>query len=316
MSQKLTLEAFRQEIRSVLGPQDFTPPVEEVIEDFWNSYSELEAAIAGDTVSLSVDTLHLGSNLPEYERYHGWKGAGKILILLSLLLIWFQWILGIIISLVGFSLHKYGEHIRKADGRRFMHGLIVGVKQSGPGAMANLCAHYIAGSVELVSDLSRVCWPWYPSNVLTGRSTRVSPSSGGPSVGLPPLALERVSRELGPDPTLDLKNHKDMIQFMLSGSPQQSERALADLLDYCESNPDVRKVMTEFKATRETLSELYKMLRMEGAGQWANGHFVPASALAHPHTLRYLLEHPASGREPFETAGSLVLHFKTGSPLK
>ena len=74
--------------------------------------------------------------------------------------------------------------------------------------------------------------------------------------------------------------------------------------------------MTDFKATRETLIELYKMLRMAGAGQWAGGHYVPASALAYPHTLRYLLEHPRSGREPFETAAHLVLHFETGSPLK
>ena len=173
MSQKPTLEAFRQQIRSVLGPSDFTPPIAEVIEDFWNSCSELEAAIAEGTVSLSIDTLKLSGYL-EFGRYHGWKGAGKILLLLALLVIWFQWIFGVIVGLVGFALHKYGEHMRKADGQRFMHSLIVGVKECRPGAMATLCAHYITGTVELVSDSSRVCLPWYPSNVLTGRDTRVS----------------------------------------------------------------------------------------------------------------------------------------------
>ena len=173
MSQKSTLDAFRQEIQSVLGPGEFTSPVAEIIEDFWKSCSELEAAITDGTVSLSIDTLKLSEYL-QYGRYHGWKGAGKILLVLALLVIWFQWIVGLIVGLVGFALHAYGEHMRKADGQRFMHSLIVGVKERRPGAMAALCAHYITGTVELVSDSSRVCLPWYPSNVVTGRDTRVS----------------------------------------------------------------------------------------------------------------------------------------------
>jgi hypothetical protein len=151
-------------------------------------------------------------------------------------------------------------------------------------------------------------------------AARLLSGSGDPSrhyIGLPPLVLGRISRELSPNPNFDPSSHEDMMHEMFSAGSQKSERALVALLDYCDSKPDVRKVMTEFKATRETLIELYQNLRKAGAGQWAGGHYVPASALAYPHTLRYLLEHRGCGRERLlDIAAYLVLHFEGGSSLK
>lgn len=173
MSQRPTLEAFRQQIRSVLGQPDLTPPVAKVVEDFWNSWSPFETAVAAGTVSLSVDMFHLGRNFPDYKRYHPWKGAGKLILALAFVIVWFQWIFGAIVGLIGFALHIYGEHLRKADGQRFMKSLITSVTEGTPTGMANLCAHYIAGTVELVNGPSRAYWPLYPSNVLTGKNARV-----------------------------------------------------------------------------------------------------------------------------------------------
>ncbi|MCL5802101.1 MAG: hypothetical protein M1283_06280 [Gammaproteobacteria bacterium] len=151
-------------------------------------------------------------------------------------------------------------------------------------------------------------------------AARLLSGPGSPSrhyVGLPTLALERISYNLGPNPKFDPYDLENIMHQMRSRSSQQSERALVALLDYCDSNPDVQKVMTEFKATHETLIELYNNLLMAGAGQWAGGHYVPASALAYPHTLRYLLEHLGCGRDTlWQRAAHLVIHFETGSPLK
>lgn len=95
MSQRPTLDAFRQDIQSVLGEACFTPPVEKIAEDFWNYWSALEAAIAEGSVSLSIDTFRLGT---KYKRYSAWKGAAKIIFLLAIVIIWFQWGVGVIVG--------------------------------------------------------------------------------------------------------------------------------------------------------------------------------------------------------------------------
>ena len=65
-------------------------------------------------------------------------------------------------------------------------------------------------------------------------AARLLSGSGSPSrhyIGLPPLALERISRELGSNPKLDPSNLEAIMHEMLSRSSQQSERALVALLD-------------------------------------------------------------------------------------
>lgn len=134
--------------------------------------------------------------------------------------------------------------------------------------------------------------------------------SGG-YLGLPPRALERISHELRRDLTVE-----QMVQEGLAGRDRH-QRALGDLLDYCEADAAVRQVVGEFHTSRESLSALYSRLVTGGAGQWRGGHYVAASAIAYPHTLRYLLEHPTEDR--YRLMGivhKLVVHFERGVRLE
>jgi hypothetical protein len=129
--------------------------------------------------------------------------------------------------------------------------------------------------------------------------------------GLPPRALARICGELaggGRDPN-------ETIQDLLSGGGTQRQAAEDALFDYCEASGGVRQVMDEFGVSRATLKELYSTLLAAGAGQWAGGHWVAASTLAYPETLRYVLEGRANGRNGRETAFSLIMHFERGTPL-
>jgi len=145
-------------------------------------------------------------------------------------------------------------------------------------------------------------------------AARLLASSGGLSgqyTGLPPRPLERISLVLGhqfsPEQTPD---------ELLSGSHRQ-QKPMEALFDYCEANANVRDVMREFNATRDTLKDIYSVLLSGGAGQWAGGHYVAASAVAYPNTLRFLLEHPLTGRdEILGTVYKLIAHFETGAPLE
>src|SRR5205807_7554439 len=58
---------------------------------------------------------------------------------------------------------------------------------------------------------------------LAARLLSRSDGSSRHYVGLPPLALERISRELGLDPKFDPSSHEDMMHAMLSAGSQKSK---------------------------------------------------------------------------------------------
>jgi hypothetical protein len=53
---------------------------------------------------------------------------------------------------------------------------------------------------------------------------------------------------------------------------------------------------------------------MVGAGQWACGHWVAASALAYSDALRYLLMRRKENMQ--ETAYNLIMYFERGAALE
>lgn len=101
--------------------------------------------------------------------------------------------------------------------------------------------------------------------------------------GGPPTRLKEISQRLA-RPTgqrLDL-------EVLMADDGEQGQDELFKL---CEEDTAVSEVMKRYQATRATLSELFTRLRAVGAGQWAGGHYVAASALAYPHTLEFLLRY-------------------------
>lgn len=128
-------------------------------------------------------------------------------------------------------------------------------------------------------------------------------------VGLPPAQLMMISNELarGLESGWDLATALADLDRLAA-----AERAL---LSYCESNEDIREVMEEFNISSGELKELYDTLLVVGAGQWAGGHFVAASAIAYPETLRFLLAHRDDSEAGWVEVVARVIHyFETGLP--
>lgn len=143
-------------------------------------------------------------------------------------------------------------------------------------------------------------------------AARLMSLGGGPSgtyVGLPPRSLERISRELGRE-----VRPEDMTQELMA-TPNRRQQAEEALLNYCLAQPSIQSLLGEFDAGGAILKELYSRLCLSGAGQWAGGHWVAASALAYPHTLRFLLTNLQGGASHMEQAYALIMHFERGAPL-
>lgn len=141
----------------------------------------------------------------------------------------------------------------------------------------------------------------------------------GPSgtyLGLPPRSLERIERELGRE-----VRPGDMMRELMAtpnrrmATPNRRQEAEEALLDYCLAQPAIQSLVQEFGANRATLKDLYSTLRVAGAGQWRGGHWVAASALAYPHSLRFLLTNQEGGVSHMRQAFALIMHFERGAPL-
>jgi len=143
---------------------------------------------------------------------------------------------------------------------------------------------------------------------LASRLFAVSSDSGGVYVGLPPRRLQKISQELGKpfDPN-------KVMEDIFSGGDRKTSAENA-LLDYCEQQPTIQASLREFKISRQELQELYHQLLMVGAGQWTCGHWVAASALAYPESLRYVLTRREENMQ--ETAFNLIMYFERGAALE
>ena len=144
---------------------------------------------------------------------------------------------------------------------------------------------------------------------LASRLYAIGSGQGGHSPSLPPAPLRRISQDLG--------RPLDPGSFMqsLAARDDPRQRARDALYAYCEASPAVHAVMDDFGVTRTELDELYWQLMAVGAGQWARGHWVAASALGYPETLRYVLEGRRRGRELPDLTFAVGMYFERGAPL-
>jgi hypothetical protein len=168
-SQKPSLQKFQEQIEAAFG-QPLTSTASLAAEDFWRNWSAFLERISNDSITLNPDMLFLSRNFPEYGRYHIWKGLTITSLLIGAVLLFFYWPVGVILLLLSVGCYFFSKYKKVADGKRFIKGLRKELIQNPLSkGMAKLCAHYIAGTIQLESTDGRAHWPQYPSNVITGK---------------------------------------------------------------------------------------------------------------------------------------------------
>jgi hypothetical protein len=110
--------------------------------------------------------------------------------------------------------------------------------------------------------------------------------------------LRRISKELGSSLTYHEAQNQglsgsDLMHAML-GSGEKQKKAEEELLDLCENDKQLSKIIEKYNSNRNQLKKIYNDLLVNGAGQWAGGHFCAASALVFVPTLEYVLQNKKS----------------------
>lgn len=118
--------------------------------------------------------------------------------------------------------------------------------------------------------------------------------------------LKRVSKVLG--------RGEEFERFVdhLHSQKEGYERAIEDLLDLCERDRALARVLGDYGVDRGSLWDLYTQLAANGAGQWVRRRFVAASALASERTLTFCLEERRKGTPIRDIALELAACFHRG----
>ncbi len=169
-SSKPSLENFNEQIENIFQ-QSLTKQAKDAAQDFWNKWQELLVGFLTNEIKINVDMLILSKNFPEYAKYNQWKGFGLLSIVLGIVLLFIHFFSGSIAFLIGVALYYYSGLVKQNDGKSFQNKLLNNVKKNAnDNGMAELCAQYIAGTIQLASDVNSAHWPQYPSCVITGNN--------------------------------------------------------------------------------------------------------------------------------------------------
>ena len=168
LSTKPPLQKFKEQIEAVFE-QSLTSAASLAAEDFWGNWPAIFEGISNDWITVQPDMLFLSKNFPEYGKYNIWKGLAIIAFLVGAILLFIYWQAGVSLLLLGIGIKYYSKHKKVSDGGRFVNSLRKEVIQNPQSkGMAELCSHYIAGTIQLSSDKGEAHWPQYPSNIITG----------------------------------------------------------------------------------------------------------------------------------------------------
>lgn len=179
-SDNITLEDFTHQIERLFG-KSLTPPAIQAVVDFWNHWATFTHLISQRQLSAHVDPFFLAHNFPQYKRYHTWKGAGSVSLVLGLLVFWFVWPIGVALLVGGIALHMFGNRVRFNDARAFAEEVMKqAALNAADGGFARLCAHYIAGIIQLAIPTTSAHWPQHPSNIITGSQTFIETDKAQP----------------------------------------------------------------------------------------------------------------------------------------
>jgi hypothetical protein len=137
-----------------------------------------------------------------------------------------------------------------------------------------------------------------------------NPSAGGP--GRPDEALRLLSEQIAqPGGRAQAEPFEEFVARSARNEPDPYDSLITQAL----SRPELQQLLKEHGVDREALHSLVNDLRMERAGQWRGGHFVVASAVSLPETLRFLLDGKKRGVDSATQTVALLDYFEFGRAL-
>ncbi|MCF7981915.1 MAG: hypothetical protein K9K86_08015 [Pseudomonadales bacterium] len=169
----MSLDDFKSILTDLFG-QPLNDKAEVAAQDFWQNVSAISEGVSQGSIAINVDVLSLARAFPEYKTYQVWKGLAILVFVLALPIFIFSWQIALGILVASAVCHAVGNMQRRVTGQRFVSDIQAAITAGDVSkGIANLCAQYIAGNVQLASSLGQAHWPQRPSDVLTGKRSLI-----------------------------------------------------------------------------------------------------------------------------------------------
>lgn len=120
--------------------------------------------------------------------------------------------------------------------------------------------------------------------------------------------LQALSRRLGIREVEDFLPADSIESWLERG--EEREKAENELYDLVFADKECARVLSDYRADRETLQAVYSGLLKAGAGQWAGSQWIPCYALAEPWTLAFLLRKHTSIGIGQEAAFRVITYYQ------
>ncbi|MGC1135811.1 MAG: hypothetical protein WA941_23505 [Nitrososphaeraceae archaeon] len=171
--EKPSFDEFQILLEEIFG-QKLNSGAKIAARDFWDNWDEFTEKIKSDKMRIGVDALILGIKLPAYSKHQTWKGLSIVFVLVSLIVVFFYWEIGIGFFILGIFFYIYWGSTRRRTMQRFTNQILTNVKNNNiKDGFAMLCSHYLAGTVGLMGQFGTTAWPELPSNSLNGKKERI-----------------------------------------------------------------------------------------------------------------------------------------------
>ena len=173
-----SFDDFKNLLAELFG-QPLNQEAEVAAQDFWQNISAIEDGILQGSLVINVDVFDLARSFPEYKGYHVWKGLSILLFLVALPAFFFSWKIALGLIFVSAVINAIGNKQRRDTGEKIASGIQSAVANGDISkGLGKLCAHYIAGHVQIASDFGRARCPQLPSDVFTGERNFIKYKNG------------------------------------------------------------------------------------------------------------------------------------------
>ena len=171
---KLTFEEFNSLLEKDFS-QTLTHEAILISKDFWENMEKFIEGIKNNKIYIKVEPLFLTLNFPKYGRYKSFNGASILLIVVGIIFIFFKWKFSLLLLSFSILLRAYSNKLKKSSIIDFRNSLLENIRDDNiENGFVKLTCRYIAGVIQLETEMGTSDWPQVPSDVFSGGYNSVS----------------------------------------------------------------------------------------------------------------------------------------------
>jgi hypothetical protein len=146
------------------------PAAEHCAEDIYENYGSFIDSIISKKITIVASPNLLASKLPDpkYSKYRIYVGISVLLVVASIITMFFNWKVGIGLIAASFIIKRVSTSLKIKYSLEFSGQIFSKFSNDPDEGMFDICQYYIAGILQLSSEKGKAHLPLLPSYALTG----------------------------------------------------------------------------------------------------------------------------------------------------